>query len=78
MALPPESIEVGKCYLCETGNDPRIRRVLQILPNGLVSFEQRTPRATYRKRAQYRDVFAAMVTREVPCDYVWEAPQERE
>ncbi len=38
MTIPPESIEVGKCYLMETGH---VRRVTRMLPGGRVQFEQR-------------------------------------
>lgn len=33
MSIPPESIEVGKCYL---SNDGRVRRVVKFLPEGRV------------------------------------------
>jgi hypothetical protein len=73
MPAPPESVEAGKCYLCETGNDPRVRRVIRVLPNGLVQYEQMT---RWQKRAQYKDVFAAMASREVPCDWTPEVERE--
>jgi hypothetical protein len=38
VSLPPESIEVGKCYLTDVG---QVRRILHILPNGRVAYERR-------------------------------------
>jgi hypothetical protein len=39
MSVPPESIEVGKCYLSKAG---WVWRVVQILPDGSILYEQRT------------------------------------
>ncbi len=69
MSLPPESIEVGKCYLTNTG---QVRRVLVMLP-GRVQFEQRV-KMTSLKLGWIRDIadtraFASSVEREVPCDW---------
>jgi hypothetical protein len=73
MSVPPESIEPGKCYLAKGGKAPRIRRVLLVLPDGRVQYEQRSPTTTWRPGIQYKDVFASMLQREVPCDWSPEA-----
>jgi hypothetical protein len=69
MSIPPESIEVGKCYLAEGGRDVRIRRVVHILPDERVQYEQRTPKSHWIPGIQERRSFAAMLLREVPCDW---------
>ena len=38
MSVPPERIEVGKCYLMESG---QVRRVLRIMPDGRFQYEHR-------------------------------------
>ena len=70
MSLPPESIQVGQCYLTSEGH---VRRVLLILPSGVVQFEQRLAGLLRwaRWRAQVADLrtFAAAIERQVPCDW---------
>ncbi len=39
MGVPPESIEVGKCYL---SNDGRVRRVAKFLPSGRIRYVYRS------------------------------------
>jgi hypothetical protein len=68
--VPPESLEVGRCYLANDGRSPRIRRVVQFLPGGRVQYEQRGPKTARRMRMTYREHFAVMVWREVPCDWI--------
>ncbi len=70
MTVPPESIEVGKCYLAENG---RIRRVTMVLPEGDVRYVSRDATAL-RKFGGIEGVlslnaFASQVRREVPCDW---------
>ena len=43
MAVPPESIEVGKCYL---SNDGRVRRAAKLLPDGRIRCAYRSFPAT--------------------------------
>ncbi len=70
MAVPRESIEVGKCYLTRSGE---IRRVLHILPHGPVHYEAR--RAAVLQAFGWQEgvlelaLFAALIEREVPCDW---------
>jgi hypothetical protein len=69
VSLPPESLEVGKCYLTNTG---QVRRVLVMLP-GRVQFERRV-KTRGLKLGWIRDIaetraFASSVEREVPCDW---------
>ncbi len=82
VSLPPESIEVGKCYLAQGRLVPgrsglRVRRVVQILPDGRVRFEQRrgpVPVSGLWPRSGIQDLqaFAAAAEREVPCDWTLE------
>ncbi len=68
MSVPPETIQVGQCYLT---NMRTIRRVTGLLP-GRVRYEQRPAhRATWANyRADILDLrsFAFSVERPVPCD----------
>ncbi len=70
MSIPPESIQVGKCYLTNTG---QVRRVIRIMPNGRVQYEHRSGHAILKRQwpsniAEAR-TFAFAVEREVPCDW---------
>jgi hypothetical protein len=40
MSAPPESIEVGQCYLTEDG---RVRKVMRLLPDGRIRYRYRGP-----------------------------------
>ncbi len=75
MTIPPESIEVGKCYLVTGSKALWIRRVIEVLPDGRVQYEQRTAKRTWKMGVQYKDVFASMLQREVPCDWVPEGEE---
>ena len=70
MTIPPESIEVGKCYLSMEG---RVRRVTKFLPGGRIRYAYRSVPANEGKpwRTGRLDVarFAATALREVPCDW---------
>ena len=82
MSLPPESIQVGKCYLVRTKRTDRphsVRRVVRIMPNTLIQYELRTSSgrlASWRPGMQDRRSFAAMVVREVSCDWTPEVAEE--
>ncbi len=69
MSAPPESIEVGKCYLTTAG---QVRRVLGLLP-GRVQFERRVntkgPSWGWVPSLSDRRAFALLIEREVPCDW---------
>ncbi len=79
MSIPPESIEVGKCYLARgyhAGREGylRVRRVMKILPDGRVQFEQRrgpvAPGHPWPGRNTMKlGVFVNSIEREVPCDW---------
>jgi hypothetical protein len=43
--------------------------VIEVLPDGRVQYEQRTAKRTWKMGVQYKDVFASMLQREVPCDW---------
>ena len=77
MTTPPESIQVGQCHLARAlgyRKPLRVRRVLGILPDGRVQFDQRRgpiPAGRPWRRAQAMDLaaFASQVERPVPCDW---------
>ncbi len=74
MSIPPESIQVGQCYLMDTG---RIRRVTELLP-GRVRFQQRRADRDWRTgNVDIVDIrsFAFMVERLVPCDWTLESDE---
>jgi hypothetical protein len=75
VSVPPERIEVGKCYLMESG---QVRRVLRIMPDGRFQYEHRmgyaAPKA-WRSGIQGSHSFAQLVEREVPCDWTPEADE---
>lgn len=70
MTIPLERMDVGKCYLTRSGE---IRRVLHILPHGQVHYEAR--RAAVLQEFGWTEgvlelaLFAALIEREVPCDW---------
>ena len=80
MSLPPESIEVGRCYLARGylvagGKSLRVRRVKQIPPDGRIQFERRRGpipegRPWPMSGIMRLDAFASSVEREVPCDWM--------
>ncbi len=69
--MNPESLQIGQCYLSDTG---KIRRVLNILPDGRVQFEarNRTDRTGLRSKLDIMSVeaFAASTERPIRCDWV--------
>ena len=74
MSLPPESIEVGNCYLADQRQYPQIWRVDAILPDGRLDYKARpvdpTARQHWKMRMTSTELFAAAVSREVPCDWM--------
>ncbi len=74
MTIPPESIEVGKCYLMETGH---VRRVVRVMPDGRIQFEQRSGAVGrgygWKAGMQEARSFAFLIEREVPCDWTPES-----
>ncbi len=76
MAVPPESIEVGKCYL---SNDGRVRRAAKFLPDGRIRYAYRSfpvPQGRLWRTGRL-DVerFAETTVREVPCDWTPDAEE---
>lgn len=70
MSVPPESIQVGHCYLIPSGNVRRVHAILE----GRVQYETRArPRAgpgwAWRPGIVDLKTFAAMVERPVSCDW---------
>ncbi len=74
MTVPPESIEVGKCYLMETGH---LRRVLRIFPDERVQYEHSTGSggrgSGWKPGMQSRRTFADLIEREIPWDWTPES-----
>ncbi len=69
MSLPPESIEVGRCYLTDAG---RVQQVLGISPDGQVSLAHRSTREEqqpWTAGTASLQAFAYISVREVPCDW---------
>ncbi len=70
MTIPPESIEVGKCYLTDENT---IRRVLMIHPDGRIQYEWRAgSRKKWKAGILSRREFAVAAEQEVPCDWTLE------
>jgi hypothetical protein len=70
MSVPPESIQVDRCYLTEGGS---VRRVTSTGSDGWLQYRERDStghwldkRWTRRLR---RQVFAGAALRQVPCDW---------
>ncbi len=74
MSVPAESVEVGRCYLTETG---QVRRVLHMISRGRVQYERRvgTAGGTWAWARGMSDLkaFASLIEREVRCDWTPEA-----
>ena len=70
MSIPPESIQVGQCYLMLDGE---VRRVLRLLPNQGVHYESRLGASVqafgWKAGVLALSAFAALVDRPVPCDW---------
>ena len=70
MSIPPESIQVGQCYLMLDGE---VRRVLRLLPNEGVHYESRAGVIVeafgWKAGVLALSAFAALVDRPVPCDW---------
>ena len=73
MSFPPESIQVGQCYLVEDGY---VRRVLRIKQDLQVLYEYRggpiPDPSLWRRGMQALEAFARAVERSVPCDWTAE------
>jgi hypothetical protein len=70
MTIPPESIQVGKCYLT---SDERVVQVMQFLSNGSLSYRFRraddTPPFHWTGAVASPEVLPFQPLREVPCDW---------
>ncbi len=69
MAVPPETIKVGRCYLTDAA---RVQRVLEITPDGKVIHAHRSTRSEYKAWTAGTTslrAFAFITVREVPCDW---------
>ena len=75
VSIDPETIKVGQCYQCG-GN---LRRVLRIMPDGRIQYEQRSRGRIKAWKPGMLSVtlFAASVERQVPCDWTPEREQKR-
>jgi hypothetical protein len=67
VSIPPESIEVGQCYLTEDG---RVRKVTRLLTDGRVRYKYRGLLSKKWKWGELSpQTFASTVERPVPCDW---------
>ena len=69
MPIPPESIQVDRCYLTEGGS---VRRVTSTGSDGLVRYKERIGAGSWLysgTKPRRRHDFAAAVLREVPCEW---------
>jgi hypothetical protein len=71
MSIPPESIQVDRCYLTESGS---VRRVTSIGSDGLVRYRERVCAGPWSAGTKQRrkHVFANSTVRQVPCDWTAE------
>lgn len=74
MSIPPEIIEVGKCYLVDGTRVLYVRRVMRLMPDGRVQYESRTARAVkgWQPGMLSLGEFASQAKHEVPCDWTLE------
>lgn len=76
MGIPPELIKVGQCYLTGTGV---VRRVVQVLPDGNVEYQERAGNKRWcggRWRAMDRTLFTMAAVRLVPRDWTPDSDEE--
>ncbi len=69
MPVPPESLEVGKCYLINTH---QVWRIIRLMPDGRIQYEQRA--ADHIPKSWQPGMLTALtaemlIEREVPCDW---------
>jgi hypothetical protein len=78
VAVPPESIQVGRCYLTDAA---RVQRVLEISSDGKVIYAYRSTRSRHKAwtpgTTRLR-TFAFITEREVPCDWTPEMDVQSE
>jgi hypothetical protein len=79
MSVPPESIEVGKCYLLERLRVSRVCLVTDLMAGSSVRFEWRDASGSggvfiWTTGATDLRTFASEVLREVPCEWT---PEKR-
>ncbi len=74
MSVPPESIQIGKCYLADQRRYPQICRVTAMLSDGRLAYEHRSADPQRRQRWDVGitrlDLIASYISREVPCDWI--------
>jgi hypothetical protein len=76
VSLPPESIQVGQCYLMSTRNI--VRRVLHVLGDGKLMVETRkadAPHGPWRTDMLTVRFFVSSTERPVPCDWTPETDE---
>ncbi len=81
MSIPPETIEVGRCYLYRAERGPRVLRVLALLPDGRVQYDLRNcysagSRKLWKVGILDRARFAQMAEIEVSCDWMPSADED--
>ena len=69
MGISPESLEVGKCYLTNTG---RVWRIIRVMPDWRVLYEQRSrrgPAKTWQPGMLVALAAEMLIERQVPYDW---------
>ena len=73
MSVPPESIEVGRCYLATHRKSAEVWQVVSILPDGSLQYRSRPADPgrgqVWRSSITTISLLAGTVTREVPCGW---------
>ncbi len=73
MTIPIQALQVGKCYLTNTG---RVWRIVRLMPDGRVLYEQRASHIRHKTwKPGMLDHLSAelLIEREVPCDWTSDA-----
>ncbi len=79
MPVPPDSIEVGKCYLTNTG---RVWRIIRFMPDGRILYEHRAQHLYGQEQEQRPGMLTTLpaevlIEREVPCDWTPDADERK-
>ena len=79
MTIPPESIQVGRCFVATSERGQRVRRVTILTREGEVRYEARAAAIVsafgWVAAGLPLSAFASQAEREVPCD--WTPERER-
>ncbi len=78
MAIPVSALEVGKCYLTNTG---RVWRIIRFMPDGRILYEHRGQHRFGDEQelrpGMLTHTLPVEVVREVPCDWTSGTDEEK-